>query len=81
MLPARLRQMGAALGREAQKRRQDDGVHAPSSASWPFSAFAAATITRDDPIGTGLAAMRVGWAAFILPFVFVATPAILMQAA
>ncbi|BBU56246.1 hypothetical protein KU6B_25110 [Mameliella alba] len=44
-----------------------------------LAAFAAATITRDDPLGTGLAAMRVGWAAFILPFVFVATPEILMQ--
>ncbi|WP_323770331.1 TRAP transporter fused permease subunit [Antarctobacter sp.] len=43
-----------------------------------LAAFAAATITRDDPLGTGLAAMRVGWAAFILPFVFVATPEILM---
>ena len=45
-----------------------------------LAAFAAATITKDDPLGTGLAAMRVGWAAFILPFVFVATPAILMEA-
>ena len=45
-----------------------------------LAAFAAATITKDDPLATGLAAMRVGWAAFILPFVFVATPAILMEA-
>ncbi|MDU8909759.1 TRAP transporter fused permease subunit [Aestuariicoccus sp. MJ-SS9] len=44
-----------------------------------LAAFAAATITKDDPLGTGFAAMRVGWAAFMLPFIFVATPAILMN--
>ncbi len=44
-----------------------------------LAAFAAATITKDDPLKTGFAAMRVGWAAFMLPFIFVATPAILMQ--
>ncbi|MEQ8392668.1 MAG: TRAP transporter fused permease subunit [Thalassospira sp.] len=44
-----------------------------------LAAFAAATITEDDPLATGLASMRIGWAAFILPFIFVATPAILMQ--
>ncbi|MBT8455198.1 MAG: TRAP transporter fused permease subunit [Rhodobacteraceae bacterium] len=44
-----------------------------------LAAFAAATITKDDPLRTGFAAMRIGWAAFILPFVFVATPAILMD--
>ncbi|MDU8945419.1 TRAP transporter permease [Ovoidimarina sediminis] len=45
-----------------------------------LAAFAAATITKEDALGTAVAAMRVGWAAFILPFVFVATPAILMEA-
>jgi TRAP transporter 4TM/12TM fusion protein len=45
-----------------------------------LAAFAAATITKDDPLRTGIAAMRIGWAAFILPFVFVATPAVLMEA-
>ncbi|WP_269583943.1 TRAP transporter permease [Roseibium sp. Sym1] len=44
-----------------------------------LAAFAAATITKSDPLGTGLAAMRVGWAAFILPFVFVASPALLLD--
>ncbi|MBN9671517.1 TRAP transporter permease [Roseibium aggregatum] len=44
-----------------------------------LAAFAAATITKADPLGTGLAAMRVGWAAFILPFVFVASPALLLD--
>jgi TRAP-type uncharacterized transport system fused permease subunit len=44
-----------------------------------LAAFAAATITGAGALRTGLAAMRVGWAAFILPFAFVATPALLMQ--
>ncbi|NVK36004.1 MAG: TRAP transporter fused permease subunit [Rhodobacteraceae bacterium] len=44
-----------------------------------LASFAAATITKDDPLGTGVASMRVGWAAFILPFLFVATPALLMD--
>ncbi|HCQ64796.1 MAG TPA: C4-dicarboxylate ABC transporter permease [Rhodobacteraceae bacterium] len=44
-----------------------------------LAAFAAATITEDDPLRTGIAAMRVGWAAFIIPFLFVATPELLMQ--
>ena len=44
-----------------------------------LAAFAAATITKDDPLRTGLAAMRIGWASFILPFVFVASPALLMH--
>ncbi|MFC6658559.1 TRAP transporter permease [Roseibium salinum] len=44
-----------------------------------LAAFAAATITKADPLATGLAAMRVGWAAFILPFVFVASPALLLD--
>jgi TRAP transporter 4TM/12TM fusion protein len=44
-----------------------------------LAAFAAATISRDDPLGTGFAAMRFGWAPFILPFIFVASPALLMK--
>lgn len=44
-----------------------------------LAAFAAATITEDDPLRTGIAAMRVGWAAFIIPFLFVATPELLMD--
>ncbi|WP_238368689.1 TRAP transporter permease [Mesobacterium pallidum] len=42
-----------------------------------LAAYAAATITRDDPLATGVAAMRVGWASFLIPFLFVATPALL----
>ncbi|SFI14486.1 TRAP transporter permease [Albimonas pacifica] len=44
-----------------------------------LAAFAAATITKADPLATGVAAMRIGWASFILPFVFVASPALLME--
>jgi TRAP transporter 4TM/12TM fusion protein len=44
-----------------------------------LAAFAAATITRDDPLLTGVASMRIGWAAFIIPFLFVATPELLME--
>ena len=44
-----------------------------------LAAFAAASIAKTDPLATGLAAMRVGWAAFIIPFVFVASPALLLD--
>ena len=46
-----------------------------------LAAFAAATITKADPLGTGFAAMRIGWAAFIIPFIFVASPALLLEGA
>lgn len=42
-----------------------------------LAAFAAATISKAGPLSTGVAAMRIGWAAFILPFCFVSTPALL----
>jgi TRAP-type uncharacterized transport system fused permease subunit len=44
-----------------------------------LAAFAAATISKADPLATGWAAMRMGWAAFILPFVFVDSPALLFE--
>ncbi|MCB1359228.1 MAG: TRAP transporter fused permease subunit [Maritimibacter sp.] len=44
-----------------------------------LAAFAAATITEDDPLKTGIVSMRMGWAAFIIPFLFVATPELLMD--
>ncbi|WP_162901632.1 TRAP transporter fused permease subunit [Breoghania sp. L-A4] len=44
-----------------------------------LAAFAAATITKADPLGTGLAAMRIGWAAYIIPFIFVGSPALLLE--
>lgn len=44
-----------------------------------LAAFAAATITKDDPLSTGWASMRIGWAAFIIPFIFVASPGVLLK--
>jgi TRAP-type uncharacterized transport system fused permease subunit len=44
-----------------------------------LAAFAAASISKTDPLSTGFAAMRVGWAAFMIPFVFVSSPALLME--
>jgi TRAP transporter 4TM/12TM fusion protein len=44
-----------------------------------LAAFAAATITKENPMTTGVAAMRTGWAAFFIPFVFVASPALLFE--
>lgn len=44
-----------------------------------LAAFAAATITKENPMSTGVAAMRTGWAAFFIPFIFVASPALLFE--
>ena len=44
-----------------------------------LAAIAAASITKTNAIATGFAAMRIGWAAYIIPFLFVATPALLMD--
>ncbi len=44
-----------------------------------LAAFAAASITKADPLSTGLAAMRIGWAAYFIPFIFVASPALLLE--
>jgi TRAP-type uncharacterized transport system fused permease subunit len=42
-------------------------------------AFAAATISGADPMQTGYAAMRFGWSAFIIPFLFVFSPTLLAK--
>jgi TRAP transporter 4TM/12TM fusion protein len=44
-----------------------------------IGAFAAATLTGADPMRTGFAAMRFGWLAFIIPFMFVGSTTLLMQ--
>lgn len=44
-----------------------------------LAAIAAASITKTNAIATGFAAMRIGWAAYIIPFAFIATPALLMD--
>ncbi len=44
-----------------------------------IGAFAAATLSGSDPMRTGFAAMRFGWMAFVIPFMFVASPSLLMN--
>jgi TRAP-type uncharacterized transport system fused permease subunit len=43
-----------------------------------LAAFAAAAIAKADPMRTGFAAMRFGWTAYIVPFLFVASPSLLL---
>jgi len=45
-----------------------------------IGAFAAATMTGADPMKTGFASMRFGWLAFVIPFMYVASPSLLMNA-
>lgn len=44
-----------------------------------LSAFTAAIIAEGNPMKTGIAAMRIGIAKFILPFFFVLSPAMLLR--
>jgi TRAP-type uncharacterized transport system fused permease subunit len=44
-----------------------------------LAAFAGATIAGADPMRTGYAAMRFGWLAFVIPFLFVISPTLLMR--
>jgi TRAP-type uncharacterized transport system fused permease subunit len=43
------------------------------------AAFVAATIARTDPMAAGWTAMRFGWASYIVPFLFVYSPALIMR--
>lgn len=43
-----------------------------------IGAFFAASIAKADPIKTAFTSMRLGWTAYIIPFVFVASPALLL---
>jgi len=43
------------------------------------AAFVAATIAKTDPMQAGWTAMRFGWTAYIVPFLFVYSPAMLMR--
>jgi len=45
-----------------------------------LAAFAAATITEDKPMQTGMEAMKLGWLAYVVPLLFIFTPALLMSA-
>ena len=43
------------------------------------AAFVAATIARTDPMAAGWTAMRFGWASYIVPFLFVYSPALIRR--
>jgi TRAP transporter 4TM/12TM fusion protein len=43
-----------------------------------LAAFAAANISKAGPMETGWACCRIGWSTFIIPFLFVASPALLL---
>jgi TRAP transporter 4TM/12TM fusion protein len=44
-----------------------------------LAAFAAASLAGAPAMATGMTAVRLGWIAYIIPFVFVLSPALLMQ--
>jgi len=44
-----------------------------------IAAFAAASLSGADPMRTGFAAVRFGWIAYVIPFMFVFAPTLLMQ--
>jgi TRAP transporter 4TM/12TM fusion protein len=44
-----------------------------------LAAFAAANIARTDPWKTGWTAVRVGWSAYIIPFLFALSPSLLLE--
>ena len=44
-----------------------------------IAAFFAANLAKSDPMRTGFAAMRFGWTAYIVPFLFVFSPVLLLQ--
>ena len=43
-----------------------------------LAAFAAASIAKAQPMGTGWAAMRFGWSAYVIPVLFVTSPTLLL---
>ena len=44
-----------------------------------IAAFAAASLTQADAMKTGFAAVRFGWLAYVIPFLFVLSPSLIMQ--
>jgi len=44
-----------------------------------LAAFAACSVSGGKPMATGFIAMRFGWVAYVVPFLFVYEPALLMQ--
>ena len=43
-----------------------------------LAAFAASTLTKADPMATGFAAMKFGWTAYLVPFLFVLSPTLIL---
>ena len=43
------------------------------------AAFAGATIAGSEPMRTGWSAMKFGWTAYIIPFLFILSPSLLMK--
>ncbi len=44
-----------------------------------LAAFAAATISGADPMKTGFESMKLGWVAYVVPFLFVLSPTLLLK--
>ena len=44
-----------------------------------LAAFAAASLAGTDPMKTGWTAVRFGWIAYIIPFLFVRAPSLLLE--
>ena len=44
-----------------------------------IAAFAAASLTRANPMRTAMAACRFGWLAYVIPFLFVASPSLILK--
>ena len=44
-----------------------------------LAAYAAASLAKTDPMKTGWIAMRFGWIAFIIPFLFIRAPSLLLE--
>ncbi len=44
-----------------------------------IAAFAAAKLAGSDPMNTGFVATRFGWSAFIVPFLFIFSPSLLLE--
>ena len=44
-----------------------------------IAAFFAASLAQADALKTGFTAMRFGWTAYVVPFLFIASPALLMR--
>ena len=46
-----------------------------------IAAFAAASLTRADAMKTGFAAVKFGWLAYVIPFLFVLSPSLILRGA